>query len=163
MNKDQFSQSGNTSGDNTQFVISYELLCLLRWLVDHDYDKFKKMITKALASGLKEEINRIDHRSNKVSDAQAHDIQNSIIEFFTLLETALVESLNDYAVQKVLEKKLMPAIEHIDTTVCDNATVRSSIEHASTKIEHSSAAHAQEVLFKELLKRWKPSKKHIFN
>ena len=150
------------NGDNTQFVISYELLCLLRWLVHHDYDKLKKMIGKALASGMKEEINKID-RAGKIDDAQTQDIQNNIIEFFTLLETALIESLNEYAVQKVLEKKLMPAIDHIDTTVCDDATVRSSIEHASTKIEHSSADQAQQVLFKELLRRWKPSKKHILN
>lgn len=146
--------------DNTQFVISYELLCLLRWLVEHDAEKIKKLVTKALSHGLKHEIKKIDHGGN---EHNAEDIQHSIIDFFTMLETVLLESLNEYAVQKATEKNLMPTIEHIDMSICDDATVRSSLEHASTKIERSSSKDAQEVLLKELLRRWKPTKKAIVN
>jgi hypothetical protein len=151
------------NNEQTQFVISYELLCLLHWIVEHDYEKLKKIITKSLSSGLKEELNRISQRPNTLSEEEAHEMQQSIIDFFALLEGALVDSLHDHALQKAMEKKLMPAIEHIDMAICDDATVRSSLEHASTKIEHASIDHAQEVLFKELLRRWKPSKKHILN
>lgn len=160
MNNNQYSHGS----DPTQFVVSYELLCLLRWLVEHDYEKLKKIIAKSLLGGLKEELNKIEHKKpGKCPESDMHEIQNSIIDFFTLLEAALIETLNDYAIQKVVEKKLMPAIEHIDTTVCDDATVKSSIEHASTKIEHSTIDSAQEVLFKELLRRWKPAKKQALN
>lgn len=163
MINDQFSHSGNNSGDHGQFVISYELLALLRWMIEHDYDKFKKMITKALLGGLKEELNKIDHRRIKHNESAMFDAQQSIIDFFTSLEMALMESMNDYAIQKVMQKKLMPAIEHIDTTICDTAVVRSSIERVSGKIESSSDKRAQEVLFKELLRQWKPSKKLVRN
>jgi len=163
MNNNQFSQTNSQSSDHAQFVISYELLCLLRWLVDHDYEKFKKMITRALHHGLKYDLDHIQHRTRSLTEADAAEIQQSIVEFFSLLETALIDSLNDYAVQKALEKKLLPTIEHIDTTICDDATVQASIEQACPKIEHTSADKAQQVLFKELLKRWKPQKKHALN
>ena len=52
----------------------------------------------------------------------------------------------------------MPTIDHIDSTICDDATVRSSVEKATAKSEQHPKANAQELLFKELLKRWKPSK-----
>src|SRR3972149_2629664 len=102
------------SGENSQFVLSYELLCLLRWFVDHDADKLKKLITKAI---------------------------------------------NEQAVKKAVEKNLMPAIDQIDSTICDDATVRFSIEKAATKIDHNPMENPKELLFKELLKRWKQSNK----
>jgi hypothetical protein len=86
------------------------------------------------------------------------EIQHSIIEFFSMLETLLLESMKEQAVQKAVEKNLMPTIDHIDSTICDDATVRSSVEKATAKSELQPKANAQELLFKELLKRWKPSK-----
>ena len=42
-----------------QFAISYELLCLLRWIVENDADKLKRMVTRAVARGLNEKIEHI--------------------------------------------------------------------------------------------------------
>jgi uncharacterized membrane-anchored protein YjiN (DUF445 family) len=151
------------SNDNAQFVLSYELLCFLRWLVYNDSDKLKKLITKALASGLKDDIDRI--RGQKINDQMNEEVQHSILDFFNLLEMLLNESVNEQTVQRALSKNLMPAIDQIDSSICDDEVVRSSVEKVTTKIEHNPKANeqAKELLFKEVLKRWKPHNKNILN
>jgi len=57
----------------------------------------------------------------------------------------------------------MPAIDQIDSTVCDDATMRFSIEKTTRKIEHNPDINPREQLLKELLKRWKPHNKNIIN
>lgn len=150
----------NSAGDNAnnQFYISQELLCLLQWMIEHNTGTLKKIIIKALASGLKNEIQKTEQFSEMLV---SEDVQYSIIEFFGTLETLLLETINEQAVQKVLESNLMPAIDHIDTTMCSDATVRSSIEKATHKIEDNPKENPQDLLLKELLKQWKPNKKKI--
>ena len=46
--------------ENGQFTISYELLCLLRWLIEHDTDILKKIVHSAVKSGLQNELQKID-------------------------------------------------------------------------------------------------------
>lgn len=155
MNDNQFPNE-----NNTQFVLSYELLYLLRWLVEHDAEKLKKIVTKALASGLAEEIQRAREVQH---EEQNEDVQYNILEFFSLLEALITETMNEQAVERALQKNLMPAIDQIDSTICDDATVRSSIEKATAKFGHNSKESPKDVLFKELLKRWKPHDKNVLN
>lgn len=149
------------NADNpNQFVISYELLALLRWLAEHDGEKLKKIVAKAMNSGLQEEIQAMKN----LADAQlSEDIQQSIVEFFGLLETLLFETSHEQTLQTAAEKKLMPAIDHIDAAVCDNATLRFSIEKAAVKSTKNPDENPQEILFKEILKNWKPQNKKILH
>ncbi len=154
MNNDSFNQN-----KTQQFVISYELLCLLRWLLEHDVEKLKKMVSKALSSGLKEDIRQFEQYGDvNTNPIIMEEIQHSIIEFFSMMETLLLESIKEQTAQMAVEKNLMPTIDHIDTTLCDDALVRSSVEKATAKSEMHPKENAQDLLFKELLKRWKPSK-----
>lgn len=140
-----------------QFVLSYELLSLLRWLVEHETPQIKRMIAKALKSGLKHELQHPNYANS--TNQHAEQAQHNVLEFFALLETLLVETSNEQAVESVLAKNLMPAIKHIDGTVCDTYTLQQSIVRASAKLESNPQQNPQDALFKELLKRWKPSKK----
>src|SRR5437773_3055782 len=98
MNNNEFSN------DNAQFVLSYELLSLLRWLTEHDAEKIKKIIAKALTSGLKEELNHARHARNE--EEALDEIQHGIIDFFGLLEILLHETLSEHAVQTAMQKNL---------------------------------------------------------
>jgi hypothetical protein len=152
MNNDSFSQD-----TNAQFVLSYELLHLLQWLGKHDADKLKKIITKAIAHGLHDEIQKID----KLSEANLlQDMHHSMIDFFALLDELLFNAINEHVEQKAREKNLLPTIDHIDSTMCDNETVRSSIEKTTKKLDHHPNTNPKEQLFKELLKKWKPFDKN---
>lgn len=144
-----------------QFVLSYELLCLLQWLVENDAPKLKKMITKALASGLKQEIRKSDTQSS--DNHMLEEIQQSIIEFLGLLEILLIEALTEDASKQALEKNLVPTLDQIDGSVFDGATVRSSVERATAKSENNPKANPKELLLQELLKQWKPTKKMSLN
>lgn len=149
----------NGNGNNSHFVISYELLCLLRWLLEHDMDKLKKLASKALNSGLKEDIKQFEQIGDVNADPElVEEVQHSIIEFFGMLEIILLETMKEQSVQRAIEKKLMTTVDHIDATLCNDDILRTSIEKATAKSEQRPKENAQDLLYKELLKRWKPTK-----
>jgi len=145
---------------DNQLVISFELICLLKWMLEHEDIKLKKMISRALDTGLQDKLNK-KHIANK--ELMLDDIQNVLLEFFDMMEALLIESLSERAIKKALEKNLMPSIDQIDSSVCDDATVRFSIEKAASQVEKNPQENIRKVLLQELLKRWKPRKKNILN
>jgi len=155
MNDDSFY----TPDADGQFVLSYELICLLQWLMDHDAEKLKKIVSNALSNGLQEELQYNKDEQN----GSLEEIQESIIDFFGMFEALLSESLNELAVKKAMEKNLFPTIDQIDSTICDNATVRFSVEKATSNIDRNPEENPKDLLFKELLRRWKPDKKSVLN
>lgn len=144
--------------NDTQLTMSYELLYLLQWLIEHDNNRLKQVIKLALDQGLREEMQKIE-KINEPLDEMYH----TIIDFFELMEDLLTESIKEHVEKKAKEKKLMPTIDQIDSTVCDNETMRFSIEQATTKLEDDPDVNPQEQLFKELLRSWKPHNKNIMN
>ena len=135
-----------------QLVLSYELLQLLEWLIENEAESIKKIIKRALSKGLTKKL--------KSHDAiNTNTIQGNVIDFLELMEILLYEANHEVNVSDVIRKNLMPAIDHIDTSNFNAATVESSAAIASTKKEKNPQEDAQELLFKELLKRWKPKKK----
>lgn len=155
MNNDSFSHD-----TNSQFALSYELLHLLQWLGRHDADKLKKLIAKAIAQGLHDEIQRFDKVSNP---DLLQDMHNSMIDFFELLDELLFDAINQHLEQKAREKNLLPTIDQIDGSMFDNETVRSSVEKTTKKLDHYPNTNAKEQLYKELLKKWKPFNKNNIN
>jgi len=141
-----------------QFAISFELLCLLRWLIEHESDKFKKMVTKAVAQGLTQ---KLEHITGFSDNEALEDAQENMIEFFSSLESILVDTLQEQARTTANEKKLMPALEQIDTTICDDTVLKFSLERARNKIVRNPEKNSQEILLKEILKNWNPNKKEV--
>ncbi len=151
MNSDNFS-------DNPHSVtISYELLQLLQWLAEHDEPRLKKMINRALASGLANELRRID-------DQNSMDIaQNGIINFLSILESLLLEGINEQIAQKAKLQKLLPAIDKIDTSLCDDTVVQFSIQKTTSKAADNPNQNAHDILYEELLRYWEPHNKIKIN
>lgn len=147
--------------DNNQLTLSYELLVLLQWLIEYEPEKLKELIASTFDHGLEDDLKKI--KNNPTQYESSDNLQNSIVDFFGLLEVLLHEIYNERATKRVMEKKLMPAIDHIDTTECDTQTVQDSIEKATSKFELEPNKNPQELLFKELLRSWKPSKKTASN
>ncbi len=146
--------------NNNQLTISYELLYLMQWLLENEPDRLKKLIVQALQKGLKEEMQEASKNENLTT---TEDLQYSVVDFLSLLENLLHEAINEYTLKKITERKLMPALSQIDNTVCDTSTVQLGIEKASSRLELNPQENPQEVLFKELLKCWKPRKKAAVN
>jgi len=117
-----------------QLLVSFELICLIKWILENEDEKIKKIIIRALNSGLQEELNK---KTILSKEAILDDIQCVLFDFFDMMEALLMESVGEQAVKRVIEKNLMPAIDRIDSSVCDDETVRFSIEKTASKLEHN--------------------------
>lgn len=152
---------GPFDNDN-QFVVSYELLQLLRWLLRFEQESLKKLIIKAINSDFQSKNNE---KNSAILDSDLEqEIQLAIIDFFTMLEILLYESMDENKIKSVLHKKLIPAINNVDSNVYNNYdidTLNASI--AKVKNNLNDKNNVKEVFCKELLKRWKPSKNTIIN
>ena len=155
MNNDSFSHDSTS-----QFALSYALLNLLKWLERNEADKLKKIISKAVAHGLHDEIKQV----NTLSDPHLlEEMHHGIIEFFELLDGLLLDAINDHVEQKAREKNLLPTIDQFDSSLLDHETVRSSLENTTKTLDLNPHMNAKEQLCKELLKKWKPLNKQNFN
>lgn len=141
--------------NNNQVILSYELLALLSWIIHHEKQALKQMIDKALANKLRATTKQTDFITTQTAE-EAHE---GIIEFFGSLESLMIEVMNERSIERVLEKNLMPALDHIDAAICDDDIVRSCILKATSTLKHNPQENPQNLLFKEILKQWKPLKK----
>jgi len=155
MNHDSFSRDSNS-----QFALSYELLHLLQWLSQHDTDKLKKLISKAVSHGLHDSIQNAHMVPNTNILEEMH---HSIINFFELLDTLLADSINDHVEKKAREKNLLPTIDLFDSSLLDSETMRCSVEKTTKTLDLNPHINAKEQLCKEFLKQWKPLNKEIMN
>lgn len=143
----------NDEKSPNQFVITYELLALIVWIIEREDKLLEKLVKKAFASGLKDAIKK----NQEIDDTQLlEEAQQAIIDFFGILESHMLDALHQQSIKRALEKNLFPSIDKIDTSTCDDMMVRTSIEKA-TNIPNVSQETAKETLYKELLKLWKPN------
>jgi hypothetical protein len=142
--------------NNTHLTVSHELLLLLQWLITHEEKKLQKIIQKAMNSGLHLEL---DNHSKKKEYAAHHDLSGTVGDFFSLLEDHLTEAVNQN-ISHNQHLDMVPALDKIDSTVCDSDIIKSSLEKASTEFaKNPEKKNAHEILFHELLKNWKPDTK----
>jgi len=137
----------NFSNDNDHFIISQELIALMQRMIEEYADDLKELINKALPT-----------KKDDQCPFDTQEAQETILDFLTLMELFTYESKKESEINQQLQKQLMPSIDHIDRTSCDSEIVNSSVENASQQIEDNPKANPQEVLYKEILKQWKPSK-----
>lgn len=151
MSRDQFDNEGE------QFIVSHELLFLLRWIVENHTDELQDFVVTARAkSGLSA---RAD--SSKVPPFDYDEAHAYIIDFLGLIEALLLTAKHEDDTQVRLARQLMPAVDQIDRTNCDGETVRSSIETATRNVRKHPKQDAQQILYKEILRRWKPGKRTL--
>jgi len=155
MNNDSFAHD-----NNTQFALSYELLHLLRWLEQHDIEKLKKIINKAVAHGLHDEIQKT---TAHVNHNIVEDMHHGVVDFFELMDTLLNDAINEHIEKRAREKNLLPTLDHFDGSLLDHETVRTSIENTTKKLDAHPHINAKDQLCKELLKQWNPLSSDCMN
>jgi len=133
-----------------QFVVSKELIQLLKWLVEHEPENIKKLVQQALEDGLHEDMQHHD------KEASNEEMQQSIVDFFSLLENVLHEVYSSDS--NMHTHTLFPELHHIDSHACDNNTLAVSAAKASSTLQEqdTSADSAKQALCKALIKYWNP-------
>jgi hypothetical protein len=148
--------NNNSFDPENQCELSYELLYLLKWLADHEEGTLKKIIARAVQQGFKHKIVNTD---STIDEFTNEGIQHSIVDFLDLLDILLHDSLNEQSIKTAQQQNLMPDINKIDSNICDSNTVQTSLDKTSAHLENYPNANAKELLYKEILKRWKPQTK----
>ena len=161
--------NNNSNNSNNQFVISYELLQLFRWILEYEQESLKKIIQKVINSKFKDTINTSSVNYLDYFDSN-QELQQNVIDFFMALEMLLYEVINENEINNICHKDLIPAINSIDYRVYNNDILNASVAKAkaacSSKVGKSNVSTkkiAKDIFCKELLKRWKPSKKTTVN
>lgn len=141
-----------------QFTISHEVIAFLRWLVENHPNKLKDLTKKALSDGLLKQ-SYIDQTMSLEDDAT----HATILDFFGTLELIMHEALEEYATSTAQQNRLQDTIDQIDGSLCDTGTVKTSLEIATTSLALDPEKSPKELLFKEILKQWRPSNSQPLN
>lgn len=142
----------NTFDDENSFVLSYELLALLIWILENEDAALANLIKKAVRSGLKQELY---FNGSMLKDELIETARETVIDFFGVMESHLAESLKEQDFKKATVQHLLPAIDHLDAKTFDPDTVRLCLAKA-TSLPKDSKHTPKETLYKELLKNWNP-------
>lgn len=144
-----------------QCELSLELLHLLKWFVEHDESTLKRIIQTAFRNGFRAELGKT--QSEITGSNENTHLKHSIIDFLDLVDSLLHETINEDSVKTAYQKNLIPAINKIDGTSYDTQTLQNSLDKTVNQLENHPDENAKELLYKELLKRWKPINKKVLN
>ena len=133
--------------DVDQLLVSPQLLMFLSWLLDQEQETLRRLVARA---------HNQDALSHAHEDVTDEDLHQSISDFFSVLETFVADELG-------LEKHQPLQIAALKQIDADDALVALSAAKMTTMIKKNPYEDPKEVLCRELLKRWKPSRKLVQN
>ena len=115
--------------EGEQFIISYELLHMLHWLIKFEHEALSKLVSKSFIKGIEEKAKN----SDMCSQVQlSEEIQHSIVDFFGFIEKEIA-NLSDQESTKLMNKDIMETLDHIDTKQLDYTTIKSIITKNADK------------------------------
>jgi hypothetical protein len=133
--------------DGDQLLVSPHLLLFLSWLLDQEQETLRRLVAQA-------------HNQNALGttyeDVTDEDLHQNITDFFSVLEAFVSDELG-LEQHKPLQ---IAALRQIDA---DDTLVALSAAKMTHMIKKDPTGDPKEVLCKELLKRWKPSRKIVQN
>lgn len=147
--------------ENSQLTVSYELLQFLRWIVITEPEALSALMHQAYESGF---MDQESPKQQGIYVPSNEELQRNVVDFFDLLEQKLHEaSMNTESESQLAEKAFRPAVNHIDSSLCDDDIVALSVAQASSQLRLTNPQNAKETLYKELLKNWRPRNKHCLH
>ena len=137
-----------------QFIVSYELLYILQWLMTYEKEAIAELIHKAFVQG--------SQNSDEYEDAhhieEAEYLQNSVIDFFSFLEKEVEAVAQAESMRHIMQKNLLKTLDHIDPKIFDPAIIKASMMITAEKVAPERNQQAKDYFLKELLRKWQPKK-----
>ena len=141
--------------NDDQFIVSYELLHILQWLLTYEREAFTQLVQNAYIQGTQ----GIKNNSDVYEQMEESDyLQDSVLEFFSFLEKEVGMIANAESIKHIMQKNLLKTLDHIDPKVFDPAIIQESMQVTAEKVHHRRNYQAKELFLKELLKKWHPKK-----
>ncbi len=151
---------------NTQISLSFELICLLSWLLKNEQAMLNTLIKHAVEHGFAEEIGKIDETDYlKVSD----HLYDTVLDFLDFLEKNMIKNLETIQIDHKTKDVILPTLQKIEAGSMDFKTIWLSMQQTKARVgkTHTVAPeniqNPTEILFERLLKNWKPNNKETLN
>ena len=149
--------------------LSFELICLMNWLLKNEKHLLNNIIKQALANGLDNSLRTI---SQKEYQQDSEQLYNTILEFLILLEDLLAHNLQTIKLDSKTEEAIFPALRKMDANNLDLNALRVSMQETKSALSKkefkniSQSEYSQQAtlrLFQQFLKHWKPTKNEPLN
>lgn len=147
-----------------QFVVSYELLYILQWLMMYEKDALAQLVHKAFVQG--SQTAQEQYEAHDIDEENAY-LQHSVIDFFSFLENEVEDVAQAESIKHIMQTNLIKTLDHIDPKIFDPAIIKASMMATAEKVAPESNHQAKDYFLKQLLRKWTPkkdqNKKHIRN
>lgn len=140
--------------NDDQFIVSYELLYILQWLMTYEKEAFSQLIHKAFVQG--SEASDVHVTSDQHEEAEY--LQSSVIDFFSFLEQEVETVAQAESMKHIMQKNLLKTLDHIDPNLFDPAIIKASMMATAEKLNPQRNHQAKDYFLKQLLKKWQPKK-----
>lgn len=138
-----------------QFVISYELLYLLDWLLKYQEAELSQIVTQAFLKGYEEKLKQ----QTLYDQIQRSDnIGHSITKFLNFLENTITDVYQMQQEKKISHQNIIKTLDQIDPDIIDYETIKSTVLATADKLDLINQEEARRLFLKELLKQWNPHK-----
>jgi len=139
--------------NDDQFIVSYELLYILQWLLTYEKEAFAQLVHSSFIQGSQ-------HTNNEDCDQieEAEYLQNSVVDFFSFLEKEVSNISQEESIKHIMQKNLIKTLDHIDPKIFDSAIIQESMVATAEKVTPQRNHKAKDLFLKELLKKWSPKK-----
>ena len=154
---------------SSQLTISFEIICLMEWLLNHKKEALAQLVKDAVASGVGNEIGSV--RDLDSMDMTEH-LYDTVFDFVVGLEDLLIVELETEVAGKRMREKMAPIIKKIDFAKIDLKTLIVSVQEAKAALLKKSdderkmlpaTAEINNELFSQLLKNWHPESSEPMN
>lgn len=151
---------------STNLSVSFELICLMGWLLKKDKTALQQLIQKALAGGVSDSIAQLQHaRPSELSDSMAQ----TVAEFFEYIEAVLAQGVP--SMKNGANALFAPEIKKIDQQTFDSKVVWLAVSQTKEAVNAVSSGLTESEkndlfkheLYKNLLKNWTLSADETLN
>lgn len=153
---------------STNLSVSFELICLMGWLLKKDKTALQQLIQKALAGGVSDSIAQLQSaRPAEISDTMAQ----TVTEFFEYIEMIIAQGVPGMKAGGELGALLDPELKKLDQHTLDPKVVWLAISQTKEAVNALSMGLSEpeknelfkHELYKNLLKNWTIAADDILN
>lgn len=156
---------------STNLSLSFELICLMGWLLKHHKTDLVDLILVALDEGFAEELHSIDMKEFFDDEMNGNGI---VHEFFSLLEQELIKKLEGVVLDRPSNGVLVSELKKFDAQVLDARSLFVSLQAVKKKFITGNATaqdkapefkieQLRTLLFEQVLKDWHPSQHDLLH
>lgn len=177
----------------TQISLSFELICLINWLLKNETATLNSLVKNAIERGFAEELEKLEAQEQNMAMNQSleqteetDNLYNTLLDFLDFLEHSLIKNLETMHVDHKTKDAILPALQKIETDSLDLKTMWLSMQQTKARVSKKTGTKAArnhhnhdhkvvekpqvtavqnptEILFEQLIKNWKPTSKETIN